>query len=88
MTGGGVVWQENGDMICDLIGSRATMRPPDEIEANVEFIVRACNSYEVMLEALEEAHGMLLERSHKFNEEEYDKLERIEAAIAKAKGGE
>ena len=49
-SGGCVVWEQNGDGICDLTCGVSSNRPPIETEANARLIAAAPD----MLDALEE----------------------------------
>ncbi len=62
--------------------------PGKEAVANAEFIVKACNAHDELLEALEEAidHSFYIEGL--LTDQQHDLVERLEAAIAKAKKGD
>ncbi len=94
VSGGCVVWQENGDQIADL---SLAMRKPEETEANTRLVTAAPD----MLEALEDmfgavanARGEEFERS-RGNHREADRhavklderIKKARAAFNKAKGG-
>ena len=49
MSGGCVVWQKNGDMVCDL---SVAMRSPNVTEANTEYIVKCVNNHAALVSAL------------------------------------
>ena len=52
-SGGCVVWQRNGDMVADLSTTCSpSARTPNEVTGNTEYIVRACNAFPALLEAM------------------------------------
>ena len=65
-------------------------RPIGERKANAEFIIRACNSHDALLEALEEYDLFSQQNDNWSDGDEFDVPEfvlKARAAIAKAKGG-
>ena len=72
----------NNDLVmCAIVAAKGPV-----IRANRDFVVRAVNNYQVLLEALEDSLQAWDGEEESVREEHADLIEQIRAALAKAQG--